>query len=114
MSLGDYFATGAAFERPIFDAVHGHLAAVGEVHVEFVSVGIFFKRLRTFAELRPKRDRVVLSFLLSRPLAHPKIVRTWRGTGQRSAYFVNLRTADDLDDELRDWLTEAYLSSPEV
>jgi hypothetical protein len=113
LSLADYFAVGAGFERPIYEAVNAHLAAVGEVQVEFVSVGIFFKRSRTFVELRPKRDRVVLSFLLSRPLAHPRIVKTWRGSGQRSAYFVNLRSAEEVDDELRDWLTEAYLSSPE-
>jgi hypothetical protein len=113
LSQAEYFATGAAFERLIYDAVDAHLAAVGEVHVEFVSVGIFFKRSRTFAELRPKRDRIVLSFLLSRPLAHPRIVKTWRGSGQRAAYFVNLKAADDVDDDVRDWLTEAYLSSPE-
>jgi hypothetical protein len=39
-------------------------------------------------------------------------VKTWRGTGQRSAYFVDLRDAQDVDDDVRDWLTEAYLASP--
>lgn len=28
-------------------------------------------------------------------------------------HVVNLRTAADVDDEVRDWLTESYLSSPE-
>lgn len=114
LSLDEYFSTRAAFERPIYEAVDAHLAMVGTVHVEFVSVGIFFKRSRTFVELRPKRDRVVLSFLLSRPLAHPRIVKTWRGSGQRAAYWVNLRTPDDVDDDVRDWLTESYFASPEL
>jgi hypothetical protein len=26
---------------------------------------------------------------------------------------VNLRTADDLDDDIRSWLTEAYLDTPD-
>jgi hypothetical protein len=112
MSLDEYFATSRDIERPIFEAVVEHLETVGPVHVEFVDVGIFFKRQRTFAELRPKRDRVVLSLLLSRPLQHARIVKTWRGSGLRMAYFVDLRQAGDVDDDVRDWLTEAYLSSP--
>jgi hypothetical protein len=45
-------------------------------------------------------------------LEHSRIVKTWRGPGQRSAYFVDLRAAEDVDDDVRDWLTEAYLTSP--
>ena len=113
LTLDEYFAVGPAFEKPIFEAVAEHLEAVGAVHVEPVSVGIFFKRLRTFAELRPKRDRVVLSILLSRRLQHPKIARSYQGSGSRNAYFVNLYTPADVDEDVRGWLTEAYLSSPE-
>jgi hypothetical protein len=107
-----YFATRPDWERPIFEAVREHLDTVGDVRVEAVGVGIFFKRSRTFAELRPKRDRLVLSVLLSRRLQHPRIVRRWEGAGLRAAYFVDLRTPADVDDEIRDWLTEAYLASP--
>jgi putative ubiquitin-RnfH superfamily antitoxin RatB of RatAB toxin-antitoxin module len=109
MSLDDYFASGPAFERPIFEAVLEHLRDLEPLHVEAVSVGIFFKRARTFAELRPKRDRVVLS---RRLLKHPRIIKTVRGTGERAAYFIDLRSPADVDDQVRDWLTEAYLASP--
>jgi hypothetical protein len=113
MSLHDYFATSRhAIERPIFEAVFEHLESVGPIRVEAVEVGILFKRQRTFAELRPKRDRVVLSVLLSRPLQATRIVKTWVGPGLRRGYFIDLRDPADVDDELRDWLTEAYLSSP--
>ncbi|MDQ6669593.1 MAG: DUF5655 domain-containing protein [Chloroflexota bacterium] len=111
MSLDAYFASGRAFERPIFEAVRAHLEAVGPLHIEAVMVGILFKRQRTFVELRPKRDRVVLSLLLSRPLSHPRIVKTY-GSGGRMAYFIDLRTPAEVDEDVRDLLTEAYLSSP--
>jgi uncharacterized protein DUF5655 len=113
MSVQDYFATGAVFERPIFDAVATHLETLGPLHVEPVSVGIFFKRSRTFAELRPMRNRVRLSVLLSRRFQHPRIVKTYHGPGVRSAYFVDLRDSADVDEQVRDWLTEAYFSSPD-
>jgi hypothetical protein len=113
MSIEDYFATGPERERPIFDAVMEHLETVGPVHVEPVSVGIFLKRARTFAELRPKTRWVALSFTLPSALTDPRIARRMAVGPGRTWYVVNLRTADDVDDRVRSWLTEAYLSSPE-
>ena len=60
MSIEEYFATGPPHERPVFDAVMAHMASVGPVHVEPVSVGIFLKRARTFAELRPMQKWVAM------------------------------------------------------
>jgi hypothetical protein len=112
MSLDEYFATGPERERPIFDAVMAHLDAVGPVHVEPVSVGIFLKCPRTFAELRPMTKWVALSFSLRRVVTHPRITRkpvNWSG---RWYHVVNLRGPEDIDDRLLDWLTEAYFDSP--
>jgi hypothetical protein len=112
MSLDDYFSTGPPFERPVFDAVMAVLAELGPVHVEPVSVGIFIKKDGSFLELRPMQRWVALSFSLPRVVHSPKISRKVVNWGGRYYHFVNLRSADDVDDEVRDWLTEAYLSSP--
>jgi hypothetical protein len=112
MSLDEYFSTGLDRERPIFDAVMRHLHSVGPVHVEPVSVGIFLKRDRTFAELRPMQRWVALSFSLSRRVQHRRITRKVIQYHGRYYHVANLRDADDLDREICDWLTEAYLSSP--
>lgn len=112
MSRAEYFSTGTDLERAVHDAVVEHLEAFPDVHVEYVSVGVFFKRARTFAELRPMRGRVRLSILLSRRLQDPRIVRTDHGRGTRNTYFVDLYSPEDVDDQLRDWLSEAYASSP--
>jgi uncharacterized protein DUF5655 len=112
MTLDEYFSTGPERERPIFDAVMAHLDTVGPVYVEPVSVGIFLKRSRTFAELRPMVRWQALSFSLGRPLTSAKIARR-AAMGRRTWYVVNLRTPDEVDDDVRAWLTEAYLDSPE-
>jgi hypothetical protein len=112
MSLEEYFSTGPPHERPIFEAVMRHLAMVGSVHVEPVSVGIFLKRARTFAELRPMQRWVALSFSLPRRVRHPRITRKVVPYHGRYYHVANLRTPEDFDDVLRDWLTEAYLNSP--
>ena len=66
MSIEEYFSTGPPFERPVYDAVMDGLADVGPIHVEPVSVGIFLKNPRKFAELRPKDRWVAISFSLRR------------------------------------------------
>jgi hypothetical protein len=113
LSLDEYFATGPERERPIFEAVMAHLADVGPVHVEPVSVGIFLKRSQSFAQLRPMQQWVALSFSLTRAVQHPRIVRKVEPYGDRYHHVANLRGPEDLDDDLRACLTEAYLASPE-
>jgi len=110
MSVDEYFSTGPAHERPIFEAVMGHLDTVGPVHVEPVSVGIFLKRNRTFAQLRPMQQWVALSFSLARRVDHRTISRKVVAYHGRYHHVANLREPGDLDDDLRGWLTEAYLN----
>jgi len=113
MTLEEYFASGPERERPIFDAVMEHLDAVGPVHVEPVAVGIFLKRARSFAELRPKQRWVALSFSLRRTVRHRLIKRKPIPHGARYYHVVDLTGPDDLDDDIRGWITEAYFDSPE-
>lgn len=112
LSLDEYLSTGPERERPVFDAVMTHLSTLGPVHVEPVSVGIFLKRSRCFAQLRPKQAWVALSFALPHEVADPRIARKVVRSGANHHHVVNLRDPDDVDAQVRDWLTEAYLHSP--
>ena len=66
MTLEDYFATGPAFERPVFDAVMAHLDTIGPVHVEPLSVGIFLKHACA------RDEASVLAFLDEHASAMPR------------------------------------------
>jgi hypothetical protein len=112
LSLEEYFSTGPERERPIFDAVMAHLATVGPVHVEPVSVGIFLKRDRQFAQLRPTQRWIALSFSLPRPVHHPRITKKVLPYAGRYHHVANIRSAEDIDEQILGWLTEAYLNSP--
>jgi hypothetical protein len=89
-----------------------HLATVGPVHVEPVSVGIFIKKSGTFVELRPMSRWVALSFMVPRRLQHPKITRRPIATGGLTYHVVNLRGPEDVDDQVKAWLTESYAAVP--
>jgi hypothetical protein len=110
LTLEEYFSTGPEGERPIFEAVRAHLESLGPVHVEAVQVGIFFKRGRTFVELRPKTRWIALSFVLSHRVEHDRIARRMQA-GNRTYHVVRLRDPADVDDLVRGWLTESYLEA---
>jgi hypothetical protein len=109
MSLDEYLATAPPHEPPVVDVVLSHLRDLGPVHIEPVSVGILIKRAQGFAELRPMVRWEALAFALPRRVDSARIARRpaplW--------HVVNLRTADEFDGEVRDWLTEAYLAAPD-
>lgn len=114
MSVEEYFSTGPPHERPVFDAVMAGLPElVGPVHVEPVSVGIFLKRSRSFAQLRPMTRWVAVSFSLDRTLHSRRISRKVIPHGRWYHHVVNVHDPAEVDDELLSWLAEAYDLSPD-
>lgn len=111
LSLDEYFETGPSHERPIFDRVMAHLDTVGPVHLDVVSVGIFLKNPRKFAELRPKDRWVALAFNLRRRARHPLITRKIIEHGGRYWHVANVPDPEAVDDALLELLTEAYRES---
>ena len=111
MSLAEYFASAKPFEQPIYEAVVEHLLGMEPLTVDFVSIGVLFKKARTFAELRPMRDRVRMAVLLSRSIRDPRVVKTLALSARFAIYF-DLFSPMDVDEDVKDWLIEAYVSSP--
>lgn len=108
MTEKEYFSTGPAFERPIFDEVRDFLVGLDpDVRVEFVAVGVFFKKKTTFAELRPLTKWSNLSFKSPRRLTHPSITKTYEMGPNRTYCVLRLKTPDDVTDDVRGWLAEA-------
>ncbi len=114
MSLEEYFATGPAFERPIYEAVQAHLDTIpGEpTYVEPVSVGLFCKHgSRTFLQLRTKTRWIAAGFVLHRKVDSDRFSRKITGEGSRWFHVVNVRSPDEIDGQLCEWITEAYLAA---
>jgi Domain of unknown function (DUF5655) len=111
MSLASYLARQPEHQRPIHQAVLAVFAR-HPILVDPVDLGIMIKRARTFCELRPKQSNVSLCFKLSREVASQRFARAVKCSAHRMAYFVALKSAADVDAELREWLLEAYEDSP--
>jgi hypothetical protein len=111
MTVDEYFATGPSFERPIFDEVAHFVETLGPVTMEFVSVGVFFKKPSSWMQLRPKRTWVAMMFPMRRVVRHRTIKNKPMSNGRDSSaqwYVANLESTDDFDDELRELLAESF------
>ncbi|MDP2293138.1 MAG: DUF5655 domain-containing protein [Actinomycetota bacterium] len=112
MSLDEYFATGPPFERPVFDAVMAHLRTMGEPFLEPVSVGVFVKRDGvSVLQLRPMTKWVAMGMCLPSTVRHPRIARKPVASGRIVYHVVNLRSADDVDEVVQEWITEAWVNA---
>ena len=111
MSLDDYLASGPPHERPVVEEVLAHVEGLGDVHVEPVSVGILLKRRRSFAELRPMVRWEALSMRLPASTASTRLTRRTPTAPDRMWATVRLPGRDDVDAQVRDWLTLAYLDA---
>lgn len=107
-SVDSTFAGRAPVQRQTYDALIGHLRALGPFHADAVSVGVFLKSDRKFAEVRPKSRWLSLELVLPRPLADARVSRTLRASAGRTIHVIRLTAVADIDDQLRGWLTEAY------
>lgn len=109
LTVEEYFSTGPDFERPVFEAVLEVLRrADPDIWFEPVSVGIFFKRRTVFVALRTMTRWVAVCFDLDRRLDSSRVSRKIVEHGGRYHHVVNVRTPEEVDDELAGWLLEAW------
>jgi hypothetical protein len=107
-TVDDTFAGRPPVQREICAQVVDYLASLGEVHLDAVRVGVFIKTDRTVVELRPKARSLELWLNLRRTIDHPRIARAVAASPGRICNLVKLTAMSDVDDEVREWLTEAY------
>jgi hypothetical protein len=108
ITVSELLSRHPAWVSEIYKAVIEHLTTRGPVHEDAVNVGIFLKSDRKIGSFRPRVRSVLLSFFLPYELTDPRIARTLPVAAGRIAYMINLTSADQVDDQLREWLTEAY------
>jgi hypothetical protein len=94
--------------RAAYDRIIGHLATLGPVHEDAVGVGVFLKRERKFAEVRPMVRALAVDLFLPRVVVDPRVVRHVRVSGDRTVHSLRMTGPDDVDAQVLDWLTEAY------
>jgi uncharacterized protein DUF5655 len=101
-----HFAGRPPALRSTFDALVASVA-VG-MRVEPLKSVIILSSRTTFGYVTILQDRLRLGIFLDRPLETPRVSSVEHLSAAKVGNVIELRTPADVDDELRDWLTEAY------
>jgi hypothetical protein len=107
-TVDETFAGRAPVQREIYEALIDHVRTLGPVHVDAVKVGVFLKHVDKFAEVRPAARSLTMWLVLPHDVDDPRLRRRERIATGRFAYFLRLASMSDVDDQLLDWLGEAY------
>jgi hypothetical protein len=106
-SLEDFFA--ASQFRDVFDAYVAAMREHGPVTVNATKSRIACQVRMRFAGIdRPRRDHLVASFVLTRPIRSERLIRVDHVPPYYYVHRLRLRRESDVDDELKGWLAEAY------
>jgi Domain of unknown function (DUF5655) len=108
ITVNDLLARHPHWVSEVYQAIIDHLNSLGSVHEDAVNVGIFLKSDRKIAEFRPRVRSVQLGLYLSYELGDARIVRALPAASDRVIHLINLTSAQQVDDQLREWLSEAY------
>jgi hypothetical protein len=110
-TVDDTFRGFPPEHRAIYEAIVSHLQTLGDIHMDPVHVGVFLLRTHKLAEVRPRPKGVHLGLALPNRLDHPRFLATKYTMGDRTWQSLTLRNHRDVDDELRSWLTQAFLAA---
>ncbi len=108
LGVDEYFAAAQPWERPIFEAVAAHLRNLGDVIIDPIAIGVLFKNGPMLCELRAMKKWTALGFHLGRRLVSDRLSRKVVDNGTRFFHVINLDAAEQVDEEVLGWLTEAY------
>ena len=113
MTLDEYFA-GREEARTLFQMLRDEIAALGDAEVRVSNSQVAFWHDHNVAVAwTPDRHRkstapLVLTVSLRRRDSSPRWKETVPVSGGRYTHHLELRFADQIDDEVRGWLAEAW------
>ncbi len=109
LTLAEHFATARPEAKPIFDVVNAHLATLdGDLIVDPLEKKILFKNGPTIAILDSMTKWVALGFTLRRKATSDRFSRKVSEMNGRYYHVINLTGPELIDDEILEWLTEAF------
>lgn len=107
-TVEECFAPWPSAYREIYDRMVDHLATLGPVHADAVTVGVFLKSDRKLAEVRPKARALNLWLFLPHPVEHARIARRLPVSGDRTMHVIKFRDPDEIDEQVCAWLAESF------
>jgi hypothetical protein len=117
MTLEEFFE-GQDKSRQLFEALRRMVDALGAADLRVTKSQIAFRRRKAFAwvwlpgkYLRGRPAPLVLTLSFRRRDASPRWKEIVEPSPGRFTHHLEVSSAQDIDDQVRDWLREAWLSA---
>src|SRR5205085_2495331 len=94
--------------RRMFDRVRAMIENIGPVRVLPEKTRIAFQVRMSFAQITPRRNWLDGHVVLARRLASARFRTVQTFSPRNHLHTFRISTAEEIDDELRSWLEEAY------
>lgn len=92
----------------LYEQFVGFIKSCGEVSIAPTKTSIAFTARTLFAVVHFRKKWLRVGFWLSHPIENPRITRLEKITAQNYVHNITVASMEDLDDELKNWLSEAY------
>jgi hypothetical protein len=110
-TIDGLFANKEEVVRTIYERVLDTLRSIGPFHVEPKKTSIHLVHTVGFAGVHLRKSYVYLNLRTDKPITSPRVIKTEHVSKNRYHNEIKIVTPDDIDDELRSWLKDAYALS---
>jgi len=108
-TLDHHFRGKPAEIKALFKDVVAAIRAIGPVRVLPEKTRIAFQVRMSFAQITPRRHWLDGHIVLARRLEHPRFRSIETFSPRNHLHTFRIDRSEDIDDEFRAWLREAYL-----
>jgi hypothetical protein len=107
-TVASHFAKSAESVRATYAALLTAARTLGTVREDPKKTSIHLMRDTAFAGVATRKSALILTLKADRLLENPRIVRTEQTSANRWHVEIRLTSPNEIDDELRTWMAQAY------
>ena len=112
-SIDEHFVRKEANARATYETLVKKLKSIIDFEIHPVINAIMFTTDVTFLAVKPKKEWIDLEFLLDYEVNEFPIHKVVKVTKTRFAHFVRIQEPKNVDDQLIEWIKEAYILNSE-
>jgi|KBSSwiStaDraftv2_1062776.scaffolds.fasta_scaffold76119_2 uncharacterized protein DUF5655 len=110
-SVSDHFVNKDPSVRTLYDQLVSLVRTFGPVEEDPKKTSIHLNRKSALAGVETRRNNFLLTIKSDHPIKSPRVEKVEKISSKRFYHKVRISSPDDFDEELKNWLQEAYALS---
>jgi hypothetical protein len=107
-TVADHLADAAPEQRELYDELESFVRQLGPYNVAAVKSQVVFRSRVAFMSVKVRAGGLTLALLAPRKIDDDRFTKVAAISGSKYEHSATLAGAEDLDDELRSYIKEAY------